>query len=217
MPALAKLARMLMPKRRWAQFSLGSMFLVVTVLCVALGVQVNKANRRREAVEAIEAWGGGVTFPDDRDSANPLWSERFHDIYGDIQAAEVVLASSEIPDAGLSHLQCLTKLRSVSLYYSENVTDEGLQFLAALPHLDTLNLSGTKVTSKGLKRLLTLPKLGFLELEFTDIDDDAVEALARLSTLKYLCVYRTRMTEDGVEKLRAALPFCKVVDQDLPR
>jgi hypothetical protein len=33
---LAKLISMLTPKRRWAQFSLFTMFVVVTVLCVPL-------------------------------------------------------------------------------------------------------------------------------------------------------------------------------------
>ncbi|HVC95631.1 MAG TPA: hypothetical protein VND64_18200 [Pirellulales bacterium] len=35
--ALAKLVALLTPKRRWAQFSLATMFIVVTALCVWLG------------------------------------------------------------------------------------------------------------------------------------------------------------------------------------
>jgi hypothetical protein len=47
---LAKLVKRLTPKRRWAQFSLFTMFVVVTVLCVWLSVVVNRAHRLREVV-----------------------------------------------------------------------------------------------------------------------------------------------------------------------
>jgi hypothetical protein len=59
---LAKLLSMLTPKRRWAQFSLASLFVVVTILCVWLSVVVNRAHRQRDAVAAIEALGGEVGY-----------------------------------------------------------------------------------------------------------------------------------------------------------
>ena len=36
---LAKLLLLLKPKRRWMQFSLGKLFLLVTVLCEGLGIR----------------------------------------------------------------------------------------------------------------------------------------------------------------------------------
>ena len=42
----AKLISMLTPKRRWAQFSLLTMFLVVTVLCLGLRLIVVPAERQ---------------------------------------------------------------------------------------------------------------------------------------------------------------------------
>ena len=42
------------PRRRWFQFSLGSLFVLLTVLCVWLGVTVERARKQRESVEAIE-------------------------------------------------------------------------------------------------------------------------------------------------------------------
>jgi hypothetical protein len=56
---IAKLLSMLTPNRRWAQFSLATMFVVVTVLCVWLAAQVRRANRQREVMAAIEPLGGG--------------------------------------------------------------------------------------------------------------------------------------------------------------
>jgi predicted xylose isomerase-like sugar epimerase len=50
------------PKRRWFRFSLRMLLLVVTVLCVWLGFNVNAARRQKEAVQAIRLAGGSVWF-----------------------------------------------------------------------------------------------------------------------------------------------------------
>jgi hypothetical protein len=55
---LAKIVVLLTPKRRWAQFSLATMLVVVTVLCVELSMVVAPAERQRRAVAAMEALEG---------------------------------------------------------------------------------------------------------------------------------------------------------------
>jgi hypothetical protein len=52
------LLRSLKPKRRWAQFSLGTLLAVVTVLGVLLGLVTRAAHRQRSAVAAISRLGG---------------------------------------------------------------------------------------------------------------------------------------------------------------
>jgi hypothetical protein len=47
---IAELLSMLKPKRRWAQFSLATMFVVVTEICVWLAAVVNRGHRQRSAV-----------------------------------------------------------------------------------------------------------------------------------------------------------------------
>jgi hypothetical protein len=64
---ISKLVNLLKPKRRWAQFSLATMFVVVTVLCVWLSVLADRANRQQAAVAAIEAMGGQVKYNVDDD------------------------------------------------------------------------------------------------------------------------------------------------------
>ena len=48
--AFAKIVKRLIPKRRLAQFSLATLFLIVTVLCVWLTVVASQAKKQREAV-----------------------------------------------------------------------------------------------------------------------------------------------------------------------
>ena len=48
------------PRRRWFRYSLRTLFVVLTVFCVWLGVQVKWIRDRREAREWIEAQGGAL-------------------------------------------------------------------------------------------------------------------------------------------------------------
>ena len=48
--------------RRWLQYSLRSFLVVLTAFAIWLGVAVNRAREQREAVKAIEALGGTVTY-----------------------------------------------------------------------------------------------------------------------------------------------------------
>src|SRR6478752_1724301 len=49
-------------KRRWFRFSLRTLLLIITALCVWLGMQVNAARRQKEVVDAIVKAGGRVGY-----------------------------------------------------------------------------------------------------------------------------------------------------------
>ena len=90
--ALARSIRRIASKRRWAQFSLGTMLMLVTALCVWLGAVVNQARHEREGLEAAERLGAMVRFdyqmeyrerPEnnivyaEREPPGPKWLRRF--------------------------------------------------------------------------------------------------------------------------------------------
>ena len=52
------------PKRRWLQFSIRTVLLLVTLLCVGLSLWVAPAERQRRAVAAIDAWAEVLLFED---------------------------------------------------------------------------------------------------------------------------------------------------------
>lgn len=234
----AKLLLLLKPKRRWMQFSLGKLFLLVTVLCAALGMVAVPAERQRRAVAAIEALGGSVSYatPDwADDEALPRTSLRrwlpqdyFDSVnYVDLQALDVAdsalvdlcgltglekldLSGTQVTGAGFVHLQGLARLKSLDLDGAP-VTDAGLAGLHGLTGLEELDLSRTQVTGAGLAKLRGLTGLQELWLHATNITDAGLAHLHGLSDLHSLGLAETQVTDAGVAELWRALPNCQVI------
>ncbi|MCH8922807.1 MAG: hypothetical protein IIA67_06625 [Planctomycetes bacterium] len=81
------------------------------------------------------------------------------------------------------------------------LTDQGLQHVAALKNVASLNLRNTKISSAGLVHLNGLEKLRWLHLERTAIGDAGIEHLAGLPNLEYLNLYGTKITDKALEQL----------------
>jgi hypothetical protein len=56
------------PRSKRLQFGLGTLLLAVTLCGIWLGIAVNKANKQRRAISAIEAVQGRIQFDYERDS-----------------------------------------------------------------------------------------------------------------------------------------------------
>ncbi len=112
-------------------------------------------------------------------------------------------------------------------FYSVNVTDADLQYLAALPAVEYLTLSGTNVTDAGLAHLAQsrtlshlglggagftgkalaqlsdIPNLTSLGLEAMFIQDKDLSALTALTRLQAISLHRTLITDAGLGYLEA--------------
>ena len=82
----------------------------------------------------------------------------------------VDLQNTKVTDAGLKHLEGLTKLRDINLGGTK-VTDAGLEHLKGLTNLQSLFLGRTKVTDAALEHLRGLPQLRWLNLEGIKVTD----------------------------------------------
>jgi hypothetical protein len=60
------------PRRRWFRFSLRTLFVLLTILCIWLGVLVLRARNQQRAVQAITAAGGWVLY--DAGMGESYWS-----------------------------------------------------------------------------------------------------------------------------------------------
>ena len=186
---LAKLISMLTPKRRWAQFSLLTLFLVVTVLCVGLRLVVVPAENQRRAVSAIRALGGYVEYAEADDGTSEaslrLWLPQ--DYFDEVRVVD--LSTAQDTDAGLAHLQGLTGLQVLWLSNTQ-VTDAGLAHLHGLTALQDLILLGS-----------------------TQVTDTGLAHLQGLTALKELWLSGTQVTDAGRAQFRQALPNCRIFGQ----
>jgi hypothetical protein len=151
-----KLVSRLNPKRRWAQFSLAAMFVVLTALCVWWVVQVKCAHRQQEAVKQIVAMDGAVSYDYEFDPSGAM-----------------VPGASPPWLTALVGVDFVCNVRSVSLV-GTNAMDADLKCLASLPALESLRLSGTGITERGIMRIGYAPKVRELHLDGTSVEDPYV-------------------------------------------
>lgn len=121
----------------------------------------------------------------------------------------VGLRDSEISDAGMAHLQGLTKLQGLGLS-STKIGDPGLAHLSGLTDLRELYLDGTKVSDAGLVHLKKLQNLQSLDLSGTEVTDAGLAHLKSLKGLTSLVLTRTRVTSEGVADLKSVIPKANV-------
>jgi hypothetical protein len=226
------------PRRLWFRYNLSTMLALVTVLCMVLGLWVQRAERQRRAVAAICSLKGVIHYEDDELVTNTapsipwlrelLGNDYFADVYW------VSLTDTQISNAGLDHLKGLPGLRvlylnsmelsdqglrglkgltELEVLYLSNtrVSDAGCEHLKGLAKLKILTLSDTRVTGAGLQHLKGLTKLEVLKLSGTPITDPGLEHLKGLRDLRWLNLERTWVSESGCERLQEMLPNCQII------
>ncbi len=222
--ASRRMARMPDPKpRRWFRYSLRTLFIVMTVVCLVSGFWLNKTFRKRDAVRRFhqltaERTGGLVTMLY-RHEGNihsvaivPEWLHPVRDMIGAEAFGSpigVQLQNTETTDADLRYLRDVPTVREVWANQTK-VSDEGLRHLRACPNLQFLNLDNTTITDMGLAEISRLTELNSLSLSGTKITDDGLVHLAKLPKLKDMWLRNTAITDAGYRKLQAALPECEI-------
>ncbi|EKP13530.1 hypothetical protein [Leptospira borgpetersenii] len=126
----------------------------------------------------------------------------------------------------------------VSNLRMKEMTDEGMQYLAVFPNLDTLGIGDSKITDEGLKQIPGLSKIKSLYLErskitnkgieyisksktitrlhldeIAGIDDGCIPHLLKMKQLTTLELSGTEISEQGLKKLRKGLPKAGVTTQ----
>lgn len=201
------------PRRRIFRYSLRTLFVVVTVFCVWLGVIAKQAREQRLAVEAIEAMGGAVWFEHKWTKSDPPGPEWLRQLIGDEYFFSVQLVSADGPkinDVSLAVIKRLSDVEILSLR-GARITDAGLVHLKGLTNLKGVVLGSTRITDAGLVHLKSLTNLQHLDLNGTQVTDAGLVHLRGLANLQQLILNRTRVTKGGMKKLQQALPNCDII------
>ncbi len=107
-------------------------------------------------------------------------------------------ARGEMTDAVLERISELDHVTTLDLSNSRAVTDRGLSYLARMPQLERIDLSGCSISDRGLEVLRDLPELkAFRMYHQRGITDAGVANLAPCTKLSFVTVMGTA-TGDGL-------------------
>jgi hypothetical protein len=122
----------------------------------------------------------------------------------------------QITDAGLKHLVSLNRLTHVNLCWPDQkkggvISDNGMDTIALMTSLESLDLRATQVTDAGLAKLRALPQLKELKLGNTAITDQGLANLQPIKALRNVNIHNCKsVTGKGIADLQKALPNCQV-------
>jgi len=112
-------------------------------------------------------------------------------------------------------LKWLCNLDRLEVLVSPDISDDGVQYIADIPKLRHLTLSGA-VTTKGLKHLRSIPNLESFALYGTAVDDDSVALFAAIPSLQYVAFLGAQCTPTVIAKLRRDRPELRIHLLDSP-
>jgi hypothetical protein len=93
------------------------------------------------------------------------------------------------------------------------ITDAGLSHLQRLKNLESLSLDGEQLTEVGIANLSGLPRLSALELS-AKINDAGFQVLRKMTQLEFLELHAHSSSEPAVKELKNALPTLNMITSD---
>ena len=198
--------------RHWFRYTLRSALLLITGLCIFLGVVVEKGQRQRRAVAALLEVYAEIQYDCDngpRQTSNR--ASRLIDPNYLYSVTWVVLDAPAANDSSLAHLEALPNLQVLMITEGSDVSSEGLRHLQHVPSLKHLVLASGRIGDEGLVYVGMLKELEELDIQNQPlITDDGIDRLAALKGLRRLTISDTLVTDQGVAKLQVALPMCEI-------
>lgn len=183
------------------RFSLRTLLLATTLLCVSLGRQVEQASRRLEAISRIEALGGTCYLRHEVNWEPETGSCSFHvcnlsaDAFRSKPAQTRSLRLQDILDGG-------AQLRPDVVFLGGTaVSDEDVQLIASLGTVRILGLSDTKIGPNGFAALKSMHSLCALNLSNTAVSNDDLRSLSGCTNLVTLEINQTEIDENGLKHL----------------
>ena len=192
------------PKRRWYQFSLKTLMVVMTVFVLVLALWRQEPHLvQRRAAAQLEANGANITW---------VGIPPFQNV------VQVTLTAShrrrgKRPQVAISNdialIRHFTSLRTLSLW-GVPVSDSDMVNLSRLNQLETLDLAHTNVTGDGLRQLSNLPSLTRLTTSGRCRSDIVLKRVSQISSLEDLEVREHGILESEFVHLRN-LPNLKLL------
>lgn len=214
-------------RRRWFQFSLRTLLILLTVSAVWLGYFVERARTQREVVKALRGkgrmyyrhWLTGQRIETLRSLPEPDWLRRlvgneyfFRPHYVVVDAAGPIL----------DRLREIDSIQAITVADGGPITSEHVGAIAGIRSLTKVNLGQMvqfpllSFDGSTLDRLADLPHLKAIDLDALTINDDDLTRLARVKQLERLQIFRGQVTHAGLRHLTALPRLTRLELWDLP-
>lgn len=180
-------------KRRWLQFRLSTIALLVFLVAVGLS-----AYRRYVAYQALDVITQKAEYVRPYPRAKGIW-RLFDDSIYDVHHLSFH-GRGFVTDEDVAQVAKLSGLRRLSLHRT-STTDEIASAVGELKSLEALSFEGTQITDAGVAQLVGLKNLRSLSLRHTVITDAALESLSQMESLEELRVGYTRVSAAGMAHL----------------
>ena len=178
-------------KRRRLSLSLRTLFVVVTVLCVAFAVVANRANRQRRAVARLQEVNAVARYDYEERANSPpptlSWLRKLLGIDYFDTATLVFFMGNKTQGEDLEILSDLPHVVYLNLEQS-NLPADALVRIEKLSNLKSIGLGGTNGTDSALEHLGRMPQLESITIDYFNRPGSHVtnQGLAHLSKLKNL-------------------------------
>jgi hypothetical protein len=213
------------PRRRWFRISLRTMLLLLTLLCIWLGVKVNQARRQKEAIAALRSIHQNVVlYHQQRDGGYPDFAAEhpapawLRQITGDDffqRVRGIGGGNAAFTDEFAPHLSAFDDLTWLRIGDSP-ASDEVLCQIGDLSSLETVQFIKTPVGDRFMERLASARKLQHLTLDHTRVTDDGLKRLSHLQQLQSVQLINSPIENDGLRGLSNSRNLQALVIADLP-
>jgi len=112
------------------------------------------------------------------------------------------LSHTRITDEGMLYLKTAPGIVDLNLFYTEQITDQGMNAIKTWKSLKRLNLRGTRISDGTLETISHLTQLEALDIANTQITDNGLDSLVTLVNLKELSLGHRPESDHEVELLR---------------
>jgi hypothetical protein len=193
---------------RWLSFKLRSLFVVTTLIAVAVGwiaYERNKSRRQLEIIAALGRSAKGVEFAGpyddaDGDALDQSWWRRLSGKVLGPRVRHIRLGYRDLN--GLPSAPEFTSLRGL---YIDSPRVSDLSFLAELTDLRDLFIDGMEVDVELLGRLTKLERLRLGGAQLGDLSP-----LCKLTNLEMLSLFGMDVSDEQISELQQALPDCHI-------
>jgi len=125
------------------------------------------------------------------------------------------LSHTRISDEGMLYLKPAREITDLNLFFTEQITDQGIHAIGDWKKLKRLNLRGTRISDGALETISHLTQLEALDIANTQITDNGLDSLMTLINLKELSLGRRLESDRELELLRL-LPTLTYLDLSGP-